>query len=89
MNHATLEKLANWAETRINTGKEPPWTEKSLGDLVVIARELARGMNAVITLEDSLELEQRQESVHPQSENIVELDNFRRHLKPMNLQMPT
>jgi len=89
MNQMTLEKLANWAETRVRTGKEPPWTEKSLSDLAVIARELAKGMNTVITLEDSLELEQRLENVHPQSENIVELDSFRHHLKPMNLPMPT
>lgn len=75
MDKDTLEKVAIWAEQKVNAGQEPPWSEESLESLANIARNLARGMATTVTLQDSLQLAEHQENARPQSENIFQLDN--------------
>ena len=90
MDKATLEYVRDWAQARVDSGNEPPWTYHKLKDLTKLANELAAGMGASITKTDSLELQEHLETEFPQGENIVRLETarFRRDL-PESLQMPT
>ena len=44
MDRQTLEQVSAWAQKRVDSGKEPPWTFSSLQTLAEIAGELAEGM---------------------------------------------
>lgn len=90
MDRKTLDSVATWAEARVNTGSEPPWTEQPLIELATLARQLSQGIGTTITLSNSLQCDELEENVHPQSGNIVQLDSFRcRHGRTLKVQMPT
>jgi len=46
MKKETLVKVGEWAQARIETGEEPPWTYHKLKKLAELARELAEGLDA-------------------------------------------
>ena len=89
MNKKILESVALWAEEKVEAGHEPPWSEETLEQFSSLARKIISSMEATISLRDSLELHEHQESGNPRVGNIVQLDNarFRRDL-PANLQLP-
>jgi len=49
MKKETLVKVGEWAQARIETGEEPPWTYHKLKKLAELARELAEGLDASMT----------------------------------------
>ena len=90
MEKRTLEDVANWAEERVNSGQEPPWTFQSLKTLISIARELAAGMeiNLKTVNEQGLDLPQ-DDNLRPKAD-IIQLDSFRpRPAETDSLHLPT
>ena len=90
MDKHTLDMVADWAEARVKSGQEPPWTFQSLKTLMSITRELAAGMgaNQETVSEQGLALPQG-DSQKPMAD-IVQLDSFRPHRVGSNsLQLPT
>lgn len=90
MDKQTLENLANWAEERVDSGQEPPWTFQSLKTLISITRELAAGMDASLQMVSEQGLALPQDESPIRGADIIQLDNFRsRHAEPDSLQLPT
>ena len=90
MEKHTLEDVANWAEKRIDSGQEPPWTFQSLKTLISIARELAAGMEANLKTVNEQGLEQPQDDSQTPKADIIQLDSFRpRREETDSLQLPT
>jgi len=76
MNGNTLRMVGKWAQSRVASGEEPPWTYHKLQQLAEISLELAQGMDAAINLDtDTLPVEET--AALPQAENIVQLESFR------------
>lgn len=90
MDKQTLDNIADWAEARVASGQEPPWTFQSLKTLISITRELAAGMD--INLEKVTEqglAVPLDDSPKPEAD-IVQLDSFRsRRAATDSLQLPT
>jgi len=90
MDKQTLDSLADCAETRVNSGQEPPWTYQSLKTLISITRELSAGMRASVERVNAQGLEEPQDGNRTQEADIVQLDSFRsRHVGKGSLQLPT
>lgn len=90
MDKHTLDMVANWAEERVESGQEPPWTFQSLKTLVSITRELAAGMDANPKKVSEQGLDLPQDDSQKPMADIVQLDNFRcRHVESNSLQLPT
>lgn len=90
MDKQTLDNVADWADSRVNSGQEPPWTFQSLKKLSLIARELSAGMSANLQrVSEQGEALSVEDSPRPMAD-IVQLDNFRsRPAEPDSLQLPT
>jgi len=90
MDVETLHKLAAWADARIASGAEPPWTYTKLSSLSDICTELAAGMGATTRMESPQPEGELADNYHPGAENIVALDKFRpRRAAPDPLSLPT
>lgn len=50
MDENTLRLVGTWAQSKVDSGEEPPWTFHKLKQLAEITLELAEGMNAAITV---------------------------------------
>ena len=55
MDRATLDKVTAWAEGRLASGEEPPWTYFKLEKLAELTRELAHGFDSVAVYDPSTE----------------------------------
>ena len=90
MDKVTLEYVRDWAQSRVDSGSEPPWTYHKLKEVAKLASELSAGIDVTVSKTDSLQSQEHQETVLPLGENIFRLENarFRRDLLE-NLQMPT
>ena len=85
-----LDGVAAWAEARVRTGTEPPWTEQSLIDLARLSRSLARGMASSINLQDLPQSVEPAPLAGQSKANIVALNNARsRRACALKVQMPT
>lgn len=51
MDKKTLELVGEWAQSRVASGEEPPWTFHKLKTLAEISMELAEGMSATVAFE--------------------------------------
>jgi len=90
MDRLTLHKVAEWAEERLSTGEEPPWTFQSLRTLASISRELAVGMSLTQERVSEQGVALPQDEYPKQSGDIIQLDNFRSlQLKDETPQLPT
>lgn len=77
MDKQTLEEVAAWAKTRVDSGKEPPWTYHNLVTLADIAKELSAGIEAATQTGSESVLEAYQSTDREQGAGIVRLDTFR------------
>lgn len=90
MDKQTLETVADWAEERVNSGQEPPWTFQSLKTLISLTRELAAGMEANVKTVNEQGLELPQDDSPTLKADIIQLDSFRpRPSETDSLQLPT
>jgi len=55
MDQDTLYKVRDWAEARIASGEEPPWTYFKLEKLAELTRELGEGLEWTAALDPSKE----------------------------------
>lgn len=63
MDKAELERVRDWANEKLATGEEPPWSFYQHMKLVEALDEILRGMDAVTPLpEDSPEAERPRDS---------------------------
>ena len=90
MDKQTLEDVAYWAEERVNSGQEPPWTFQSLKTLISLTRELAAGMDANVKTVNEQGLDLPQDDSPTLKADIIQLDSFRSHpAETDSLQLPT
>ena len=84
-----LSATIDWAEKRLRTGSEPPWTYYRLMQLKEAATELMSGLEATIPMESSQTSESHSATPHPQEDRIYRLDTARRHRDPKRPVLPT
>jgi len=90
MDKQTLDSVADWAETRVNSGQEPPWTFQSLKKLSLLARELSAGMCANVEMVNEQGVAQPVDGNPTPTADIVQLDSFRsRPSQSDSLLLPT
>lgn len=80
--------LAEWAETKLSSGQEPPWSKDQYERLLEMMKSVKQSRESAISLEDSLQLESHPETDHLQQENIFDLNSFRRHPTRVKVSLP-
>ncbi len=92
MNKQTLLAVGEWAEQRVSSGEEPPWTYFKLKQLAELTSELAAGFDAVTNFQPSL-YEEAFVEIRPEKEttdsNVVDINNFRDTNAEDSLPLPT
>ncbi len=73
MKKEKLIEIGEWAQTRVNSGEEPPWTFYKLKQLAELAFEFADGMDAMIPFTPGMEPEEIRD-IQQSSENVVHLE---------------
>ena len=63
--------VGTWAQSRVASGEEPPWTFHKLKQLVDITNDLIEGMDATAVFDESAAAS----ALLP--ENVVQFDQFR------------
>ncbi len=71
MNKEKLTEIGEWAESRVKSGEEPPWTFHKLRTLSELAFEFAEGMDTNFAFTPGIEEEKPQ--LEPSGENIIRL----------------
>lgn len=72
MNKEKLIELGEWAEARVNSGEEPPWTYQKLRQLSELAFEFAKGMETNFAFTPGLDTDEV-EVAEISGENVVRL----------------
>lgn len=78
-----IELLIEWADSKLVSGSEPPWTKPQYEALSVTLSAIRNSRSSVIFLEDLQQSGEYQGTFLPLSENIVHLDTFR--LRPFRV----
>lgn len=81
MDKNTLKMVGEWAQSRVASGEEPPWTFHKLKQLVDITNDLVDGMEATAVFEQSVP------TALP--ENVVMIDQFRSPPPEKDILLPT
>lgn len=71
MNKEKLKEIGEWAQNRVSSGEEPPWTFHKLKTLSELAFEFAEGMETNFKFTPGIEKEEQKLDVS--GENIVRL----------------
>lgn len=71
-----LVDVSEWAQARVNSGEEPPWTFHKLKQLAELAQELAQGLESGMAYAPGLKAESDfvAKSETPAAENIVKFE---------------
>ncbi len=72
MNKEKLIELGEWADARVNSGEEPPWTFYKLKQLAELAYEFAEGIDANFAFTPGLQLDD-EPVFELKGENVVRL----------------
>lgn len=72
MKKEQLIELGEWAEARVNSGEEPPWTYYKLKHLAELAYEFAEGFETNFTFAPGLETDD-EPVFELKGENVVRL----------------
>ena len=96
MDRATLDKVTAWAEQRLASGEEPPWTYFKLEKLAELTRDLSQGLAQTAVYDPVREKAIAQESAELQQAcsgpgaEIVQIGIARsRREEPAPLHLPT
>jgi len=83
MDKNTLTSVGKWAQSRVASGEEPPWTYNKLKELVQLTQDLADGMDstAVFHVDDDKE-------TSGQDSNVVQIDKFRQRSVTDDVPLP-
>lgn len=81
MDKNTLKMVGEWAQSRVASGEEPPWTFHKLKQLVDITNDLVEGMDVTAVFEENTAVEL--------PENVVMIDHFRRSEPKPDILLPT
>lgn len=84
-----LSEAIDWAEKRLRTGSEPPWTYYRLMQLKEAAVELLSGIEASTKTENLSQSAEHQGDVLPPEGSIVRIDTARRHRDKQRPVLPT
>lgn len=86
----TLTQAIEWANERLRSEAEPPWSYYRLMQLREAATELVAGMNATMQpTDDSPGSEGRPASASQQGADIVQLDTAPHHRRSGKIPLPT
>lgn len=87
MDKNTLNRVGEWAQSRVASGEEPPWTYHKLKLFAEIAQDLASGMDAVTAFGEA------PETVTPHNNDsvskVIQMDDFRPARQNDELQLPS
>lgn len=72
MKKEKLIEIGEWAQARVSSGEEPPWTFHKLQQLAELAFEFAGGMETNFAFTPGIEVETNAETVIS-GENVVRL----------------
>ncbi len=75
MDKNTLKSVGEWAQSRVDSGEEPPWTFYKLKQLAEISLELAGGMDASIGVD--IPAKDTQSAPQLTGPNVVSIEAFR------------
>lgn len=75
MDKNTLQKVGEWAHSRVASGEEPPWTFHKLKLLAELATELSDGLEAGIAYTPGLVCDE--EKSVAALDNVVEISGFK------------
>lgn len=84
-----LTRAIDWANDRLRSGAEPPWSYYRLMQLKEAATELLAGMRATQPMEGSQGSPPHSASETPPSASVLQLDTARRHRPGEPVRMPT
>ena len=81
------EKLVDvgaWAQARVDSGEEPPWTFHKLRQLAELATELAEGLDASTVYTPGMEVDGRVKQAEQQPDIADNVVRFERHTPPVS-----
>lgn len=87
MDKNTLHMVGEWAQSRVASGEEPPWTYHKLKLFAEIAHDLASGMEAVTTFGEAAEIDVATND--KSTSKIVQMEDFRPFRQKDELQLPS
>ena len=87
--HWALDTAKAWAQERLRSGAEPPWTYYRLMQLVEAVESLTAGARAVTPTGCSQQEQRPRDDIPPQGENIYRLDIAQSRRAEQQVQMPT
>ena len=81
MDKNTLLQVGEWAESRVASGEEPPWTQPKLKLLAKLMEDIVDSMNATVGIDVGEPLREPQVTaavnLPEPAGNIIQLENFR------------
>lgn len=87
MDENTLRTVGKWAQSKVDSGEEPPWTFHKLKQLAQITSELADGMDAAIMIETDRAERPKAPALLP--ENVIAIESFRSAQNAPEIALPT
>jgi len=75
MDKQTLQRVGEWAQSRVASGEEPPWTFHKLKLLADLTAELAEGLEAGVAYAPGLGAKSGETC--ETFENIVDMQSYR------------
>jgi hypothetical protein len=84
-----LKRAIDWANERLRSGAEPPWSYYRLMQLKEAAAELLEGMRSTQPMEGSQESLPHSASEIQPSASVLQLDTARRHQPGSPVRLPT
>lgn len=88
MNKEDLQKIRDWADQKITTGDEPPWSWFQYMKLREVLDQIIGGFGSVRT-ESSQPMEQRQENAIRLAVSNVEPSSAQPHQQVVVVRLPT
>lgn len=87
MDKNTLNTVGEWAQGRVASGEEPPWTYHKLKLFAEIAKDLANGMDVVATHVENVEAKRANDDGTPAK--VIQMEDFRPTQRNEELVLPS
>lgn len=89
MDKNTLIQVGEWAQSRVASGEEPPWTFHKLQQLADLALGLAEGMDASTTYVVEKSGPVCESAMVEENDIVVSLDRFRSTSNELQIVLPS
>lgn len=84
-----LERIREWADSKIQSGSEPPWAWYQYMKLVETVEALLQGMDATVTMESSQQSELHSEKHLRLVDSTYSPNSVRPHHVGLPVRLPT